>query len=114
MLKMLRPYVKPDGKLLFSLFINERTPNGLGFIDNVQKQWEKNAPQLDETNERSAAYFAEQKVPDFIDFDPKQPLKWAIYSREHALELIEGSGWTVDAVHDPEEAIQHYVVCSPG
>ena len=113
MLKLLRACVKPDGKLVFSVFINEATAGGLGFIDNVRKQWEKNGVQIDSVNDRAAEYFAEQKVPDFIDFDPKQPLKWAIYSREHAIELVERTGWKIEGVHDPEDAIQHYIVCSP-
>ena len=113
MLRLLRGYVTPDGKLLFSLFINESTPNSRGFMDNMNRQWEQNATRLDTLNERATTYLAERKIPDIVDFDPRQPLKWAIYSREHALALIEGSGWRVEQVHYPEEAILHYIVCSP-
>ena len=113
MLKILRPYIKPEGKLLFSLFINENTPNGMGFIDSVTRQWNLNTPGAAQVNENAAKYFKEKKVPEFIDFHPEQPLKWALYSREYALELMKGSGWEVESINFPEEAIQHYIVCSP-
>lgn len=113
MLKLLRPYVKPDGRLLFSLFINEPTPGGMGFIDSVTKQWESQAIREDQLSNRAAQGFAQRRAPGFVDFDPAQPLKWALYSREHALELFDGTGWEIESVNDPEEAIQHYIVCLP-
>ena len=33
MLKLLRSYVKPDGRLFFTLFVNEETTGGYGYID---------------------------------------------------------------------------------
>lgn len=43
MLKPLRPYVSPHGHLVFSLFVNEVTAAGLGFISSVNKKFEEQA-----------------------------------------------------------------------
>ena len=52
-------------------------------------------------------------VEDFIDLFPEKPLRVAMYSRPHALELVEGTGWEVESLNDPEEHIQHYMICRP-
>ncbi len=44
---------------------------------------------------------------------PNQPLKAAVYSRQHALELVESTGWEVESLNEPAEEIQHYMVCKP-
>ena len=103
MLKMLRRYVKPGGKLIFSLFVFETTPEGLGFIDHVSAGLKLSNADMEKW----------PGPPDFKDWDPEQPLKWAIYSRENALKLVEGTGWQVDSLNYPESAIQHYMICSP-
>jgi hypothetical protein len=113
MLKLLRPYVRPEGKLIFSLFVNETTASGRGFIASVQRNWANNAERLEEYKEKFADQFEEHGPPAFVDFDPAQPLKWAIFSREHALELVEGTGWKVESLNEPEEAIQHFMICTP-
>ena len=51
--------------------------------------------------------------PDFKDMVPNQPLKAAVYSRKHALELVESTGWEVESLNEPAEEIQHYMVCKP-
>lgn len=112
MLKLLRPYVKPQGKLVFSVFLNEETAGGHGFIDNVNRAFSKALAKSRDVQDKFAENYT-AGVPEFVDFDPENPLKWAIYRRDYAMELIEGTGWTVDAVYDPEEVIQHYIVCSP-
>jgi len=103
MLKLLRRYIKPGGKLIFSLFVFENTPGGHGFVER-----------------RTAGYeISEEDIknwdgpPDFVDWDPNQPLKWAVYSRESALKLVEGTSWQVESLNYPEPYIQHYMVCSP-
>ena len=116
MLKLLRPYVRPEGRLVFSLFVNEVTPSGLGFISSVNKKFEEQAKENTQIfmDKFSEAYNHEHATaPPFVDFDPTQPLKWAIYSREHALELVQGTGWEVESLNDPEDAIQHYMICRP-
>ncbi len=103
MLKMLRRYIKPGGKLIYSLFVFETTEGGHGFMDQVAKWMVVSEEDLEKW----------PGPPDFKDWDPKNPLKWAIYSRKHALELLEGTGWEMEALNDPEPSIQHYMICSP-
>jgi SAM-dependent methyltransferase len=109
MLQLLRPYIKPGGLLIFSLFLHETTPGGHGFIDGVARAMATNGTVLAE----SLIEAARQGPPDFLDWDPQRPLFRAIYSRRHALALIEDTGWEVESVNDPEENIQHYIVCRP-
>jgi SAM-dependent methyltransferase len=103
MLKMLRRYIKPGGKILFSLFVFETTPGGLGFIDHFSAGLGLSDADIEKWS----------GPPDFKDWDPEQPLKWAIYSRQNALRLVEGTGWQVDSLNYPESFIQHYMICSP-
>jgi hypothetical protein len=51
--------------------------------------------------------------PGFRDLDPSRPLLYALYTREHALELIEGTGWRVAGVFPPDLHLQHHIVCTP-
>jgi len=113
MLQMLRRYIKPDGRMIFSLFVNETTSDGLGFIDNINKTWRERPEKLDGFEEAFRQGFNKTGPPDFLDYDPSQPLQWAIYSRAHALQLIKGTGWEVESLNDPEAAIQHYMICRP-
>ncbi|MEM9257598.1 MAG: class I SAM-dependent methyltransferase [Pseudomonadota bacterium] len=103
MLKVLRNYVKPDGKLLFSLYLNESTAGGHGFIDGVARN-------IKYTPEQIENY---QGPPPFRDWFPDRPLQVAVYSREHAIELVQGTGWHIESVNDPEEHIQHFIICTP-
>jgi len=109
MLKLLRPYIKPGGRLIFSLFVNERTPGGLGFVDDITRRMaaQSSSPAA------AGGPSAQAPVPDFVDLDPAKPLKFALYSREHALALVEGTGWAVESLNDPVEHIQHFMVCTP-
>lgn len=109
MLRLLRPYVRPEGRLLFSLFVNETTPGGHGYMDTLQRALESR-PELisDKALERSR-----QGPPDFLDEVPGKPLLRAIYSRSHALELVEGTGWEVVSLNDPAPDIQHHMICRP-
>jgi SAM-dependent methyltransferase len=52
--------------------------------------------------------------PDFVDLLPHKPLMEPLYSRRHAYELLDGTGWEVVALNPPEAPyIQHYFVCRP-
>ena len=113
MLQMLRRYVKPEGKIIFSLFVNETTKGGRGYIDDIDKLWRSRPEKLDSFKEVFEKGLEKAGPPDFIDYDRSQPLRWAIYSRENALRLVNGTGWEVESLNDPEEAIQHYMVCKP-
>ncbi len=113
MLQMLRRYIKPHGKMIFSLFVNETTRAGLGFIDNINKTWNERPEKLAGFEEAFKQGFKKTGPPDFLDYDPAQPLMWAIYSRENALRLVQGTGWKVESLNDPEADIQHYIICTP-
>src|SRR5260221_3182313 len=112
MLRLLRRFVKPGGRLFYTLFINERTEGGLGYIDHLSAAIAKSDdPRL---RERIASGPGKgEGVPAFRDADPREPLLVALYSRSHALELIEGTGWEVLDVSPPAMNIQHHIVCSP-
>jgi SAM-dependent methyltransferase len=102
MLKLLRPYIKEGGKLLFSLFINERTAGGNGLVDNLTRG-------MQEVSSGTAV------VPDFQDLDKDNPLKYAVYSKNYAYQLISETGWDVDRLCEPlgDNQIQHHFICSP-
>lgn len=105
MLKLLRPYIRPQGKLIFSLFVNEITENGAGLITRFSNlsggsEEDKPATQAD--------------IPDFIDLDKDKPLKFAVYSRDYAIKLIENTGWKVERLELPvDNLIQHHFICIP-
>jgi len=98
MLVLLRPYVKPEGRLFYTLFIDEVTDDGHGLMDG----WA-----------RRLGPAAVGKVETFQDLNPEQPLKWALYSRRYAHELIEGTGWEVVSLSPPLPHVQHHFVCAP-
>lgn len=109
MLKLLRPYMKPQGRIIFSLFVNETTAGGYGWMDGVKRDVENSLgvrPDRDDSR-------PPPEPPDFIDANPEKPLFRAIYSRKYALRLLEGTGWELESLNDPEEYIQHYMICRP-
>jgi SAM-dependent methyltransferase len=111
MLKVLRRYVRPDGRLFFTLYVNELTPDGHGLIDG----WVQNLGPPDAVRtvvaERLAAGLP--AAQPFVDLNPARPLEWAVYSREYAYELIEGTGWRVLGLFDPDAYMQHHFLCAP-
>jgi SAM-dependent methyltransferase len=120
MLRLLRRFVKPDGFLFFTLFINEQTAGGFGYVDKlVAALGATQDPKV--TAGIEAAVRAEPSIidaqaasaPDFMDVDPKMPLKVALYKRGYALELMEGTGWEVLEVAPPDVHLQHHIVCRP-
>jgi SAM-dependent methyltransferase len=113
MLQMLRRYIKPGGRIIFSLFVNELTRTGEGFIDAFQRGLKANIPKGDKYTALLEQAIERGGPPDFFDFYPAQPLKVAMYSREHALKLVENTGWEVESLNDPERHIQHYMICKP-
>ena len=113
MLRLLRPHVEPDGRLLYSVFIDEggADPDD-PFTAEVQRRLEAGDPEV-------LAAVAQQEaggrtVPDFVDRIPEQPLMEAVYSEPYARQLIEGTGWEVIALHRPvRPIIQHHFLCRP-
>ena len=112
MLKVLRPYVKPGGKLIFSVFIREQSAGGHGLIDVLGRAMEEQGAQNTST-EAPGVQNTGTEEPDFVDINKEKPLQWAMYSKKHALELVEGTGWEIESVNDPLPHIQHYIICKP-
>lgn len=98
MLRMLRPYIKDTGRIIFSLYIEELTHNGFGLIERVTAD-------IRDTWKPSGK--------EFFDGIPDKPLQWAIYSRKHALELIQGTGWEIEELRLPNSHVQHHIICRP-
>jgi len=113
MLQMLRRYIKPGGRILFSLFVNELTQAGQGWMDALVKSWEQKPGFVEEHKDHFIDAVKKGGPPDFIDYFPDHPLKVAMYSRKHALRLVEDTGWEVESLNDPEVGIQHYMICRP-
>jgi SAM-dependent methyltransferase len=109
MLQVLRRHIRPSGRLFFSLYVNEETPGGHGFVDALAKLL-RERPELMEGRRTPAD---EQSTPDFCDFSPTHPLRTALYSRAYATELVEGAGWEPLKLLDPGPYVQHSFVCAP-
>ena len=114
MLKVLRPHIADDGRLLFSLFVDEGIDPSRqdAFSREVQRRAEAGDPAvLEAIAERQARG---TDIPDFVDRLPDRPMMEAVYSERFARELIDGSGWRIEALHPPElPIIQHYFICRP-
>ncbi len=98
MLHVLRPYIREGGKLIFSLFVDERSGTGYGLLEDI-------------VGDASGDW--QPSGQPFRDAYPGKPLQWALYSREHAFELIEGTGWKVEDLLMPNAYVQHHFVCTP-
>lgn len=107
MLRLLRRYVRPNGRLFYTLFVDELTEGGHGFIDRV----ERGLRGRDEG--RLPVEGQQREVKPFVDVYPDKPLLCAMYSREYAHELIEGTGWRPLELLPPNEYAQHHFVCAP-
>jgi Methyltransferase domain len=99
MLRLLRRFAKPTARLFYTLFLDEPSDSGRGLMDTAFG--------------RSLVGPEHQAPLPFRDLSPNRPLLFALYSREHALELIEGSGWEVVSVSPPSLKLQHHIVCAP-
>ena len=106
MLKLLRRYIKPGGRIIFSLFVNEVTEGGHGFVDKM-------APHFASILTEQELGAGLQGPRDFVDWYPEKPLWRAVYARDNAIRLVAGTGWEIESLNDPEEEVQHYMVCKP-
>jgi len=109
MLKLLRRHIRADGRVLYTLFIDELTDDGHGLMDFFERTL-SHSP-ADQSS--IVAADALRRVVPFRDVDPSRPLTYALYSREHACELIEGTGWEQLQLVAPTEHAQHIFVCRP-
>jgi SAM-dependent methyltransferase len=110
MLKVLRRYARPDSRLFFTVYIDELTQGGYGYIDWLHRTMsgadEGDAVDVEAENQR-------REPKPFVDVFPDDPLKIALYSRDHAYELIEGTGWKPLDLLPPVEHAQHQFICTP-
>jgi SAM-dependent methyltransferase len=109
MLKILRRYIRPEGRLVYTLFVDELTDDGHGLVDFFQRMLSR---ARSDRSSRAMATAVRQVVP-FRDVDPSRPLTYALYSRDHAHELIDGTGWEPLQLVPPTEHAQHIFVCRP-
>jgi SAM-dependent methyltransferase len=179
MLRLLRRYIRDDGWLVFSLFINELTDTGYApldwrarpyaaesadlalarelddavtkrgdewFASELQKWWatlddDERAEVQDQWARQAAAESTEHVVellappppdpaplyidaagefqytgeaPDYVELVPDKPLLAPLFSRRHAAELFDGTGWKIVSLNPPRpHYIQHYFVARP-
>jgi SAM-dependent methyltransferase len=110
MLKLLRRYGRPESRLIYTLFVDELTDDGWGVVDRMNRSLRERQPggMVDR-----AVIESLRKVKPFVDLYPEHPLRCALYSREHAYELIDGTGWRPLELLPPNEFAQHCFVCAP-
>jgi SAM-dependent methyltransferase len=112
MLHLLRKYVKPNGTLLFSLFLND-PENPSPVARALEAKLASGDPAVVARAQAVVAKALAAKDRGFLDEIPEQPLMQARYDKDFALELIEGTGWDVVSVNRPETHIQNYIICRP-
>jgi SAM-dependent methyltransferase len=110
MLKLLRRYVRHSGRLLYTLFVDELTDGGHGFTDKMHRALRNRHGRSAVNNPRNGA---RRGVRPFVDVYREYPLRCALYSREYAFELIEGTGWKPLELLPPNEFAQHQFICAP-
>jgi SAM-dependent methyltransferase len=85
----------PDTVLVFTAYLDRRTPGGHGVIDRY-----------------SEALGADATVgEDYREFDPNDPLRVALYSEQYLRTIVEDSPWTVVSIDDPTPYAQHLFTC---
>lgn len=105
MLKLMRKVIRPDGRLMFSAFLNEQSETGHGYVDH----WlQKLTPE-----QREAADAAGKQSEKFVDALPEDPLLVALFRRDFALEMVQNAGWEVLHIRDPKPYIHHHFICKP-
>ena len=115
-LRLMRRFVRPTGRLFFTLFIDEKTDGGHGLIDQFSRAIAAKAASDPDARQAITDRIRSGPPPQsggFRDLDPGRPLMYALYSRDHALELIAGTGWRVVSVSDPALHLQHHIVAVP-
>jgi SAM-dependent methyltransferase len=112
MLKLLRRFIKPDGRLFFTLYIDELTDDGHGLMDAWHRRFnDRPAAEIARVADEYPEMFG--PIETFRDLDPTRPLTWAVYSEKYVRELIESSGWHALDLSPPDEYIQHHFTCAP-
>lgn len=112
MLHLLRRHVRPDGRLVFSAFLNDPDNPSLLTLA-LEAALASLDPAVVAQAEQAIANVPSGEDRRFVDEVPEQPLLVARYDKDFALELIEGTGWEVDSIDPPNEHIQFAIVCHP-
>lgn len=113
MLHVVRRRIRPDGRLVFTAFLDEPTDGGHSLIDVLASGVREQIRQAGGVPPSVEEVCAARTILPFVDLDPSRPLTYAMYSPEHAVELIDGTGWQVEQVRPPTALRQHLFVCSP-
>jgi SAM-dependent methyltransferase len=122
MLRALRPHARDDARLVYSLFV-DRTDAAQDTVqrhDDDVSRWIAARVEAGDTDAVDRFMQAagrweppDRSIPGFVDVLPEKPLLIASYSEKLATSLIEGTGWRMRSLHEPEGFIQHYIVCEP-
>ena len=96
MLRLMRPHLKPAGRLMFSIFLDETSSGGHGMMDHFAASM---GPQ------------AVGRTARYRDMDPARPLYRALYARSYAESLLDETGWVLESVEEPTRFVQHLMVC---
>lgn len=112
MLRLLRRHVKPDGQLLFSLFLNDPDHPSV-FAQALEAKLASDDPTVVAEAQAAVAKVLAAKDRGFLDEIGEKPMLAARYDKDFALELVDGTGWEIVSVNPPEQHIQHYIVCRP-
>lgn len=113
MLRLLRRHVRSDGRLVFSVFLNDPehpSPIALAIEANLRSD----DPAVVAATKAGIERITAAKDRGFLDEIPEEPLLQARYDKDYALELFDGTGWEVLAVNPPGQYIQHSMICHPG
>jgi SAM-dependent methyltransferase len=117
MLRLLRRHIKQEGTLLFSLFLID-AEHPTAFAEAIRRRLNSDDPEIRaKTTARLEAALRRAATSDhdprFVDGDPDRPLAQARYTKDYAIELVDGTGWEISAINPPERYIQHCMVCHP-
>jgi SAM-dependent methyltransferase len=117
MLRLLRRHVKPDGRLLFSVFLSEPqklTPYQVGLQAALEAGLESDDPEVVAQATAAVLSAVESKARGYYDEVPDRPLLRIRYEKDFAIGLVEQSGWEIMSLNPPEHPhIQHYLICRP-
>jgi SAM-dependent methyltransferase len=114
LLVLLRRYVKPEGRLFFTLYVDELTEAGHGLMDRWAKVLAEVPPeQLKEHMKKNSGQAGVGTIETFMDLNPKRPLEWAVYSERYMRQLIDEAGWEALTLSPPDIRVQHHFVCAP-
>jgi SAM-dependent methyltransferase len=115
MLRLLRGHVRPDGRLVFSVFINDPEHPSTGddiLVRAIEAGLASDDPEI---VARTKAAIAAAPTSDggYLDEVADVPLLRTRFDKDFAIRLVEGTGWDIVSVNPPQHHIQHYFVCRP-